>query len=532
MKRLSLAVPNIRTIPEQLLAEARLNKGMVTTIDSLDIDNGAVVLAKNARCRLDKTGRRPGKVNEAPTKPDTNKILGIFNFKKNDGTTAFLRFTKNSIYRRNAANWTGFSAGTGGSLTGGDSDYFTTAVVRNKFYFANGVDKIQHANTSSIQYEEAGANSPKVKYITGFFNRVVGAYRVEGTQPDGPVTVVWCADGDPSLWPDDVPPDITSGQSPIIDSPSDLADFITGIFGGPSYLLLPREKSIWACSKQPIGSAPFYFSTVVQGIGADSPRAIRQIPNGLAWLDTRTAQIYAWIVGQVPEEIGTGVYDDIARNVDDPSKIISGYDAYQREFSLGVVVPGTTILLVWTFNFRTKSWVVDEVDLLSYIADIDSTFSNVLTFDDLVGTFDSLTGTMDGLGVTSVGKAARYYGFSNGDIFAEDASKDSDAGVSFTTDIQSKDFQQAAIDVFFSRVKVDLVCKLNGQIVLSYSKDKGKTFKVSKTISLATGESRAIEHHRTVMSKQLRWRITATNGSFDITEYSIFVAPAGPSGEK
>src|SRR5258706_504566 len=79
-------------------------------------------------------------------------------------------------------------------------------------------------------YKEAGANSPKVKFITGFFNRIVGAYRVEGTEPNGPVSVVWCADADTTKWPNDAPPDISTGQTPLVDSPSDLADFITGIF--------------------------------------------------------------------------------------------------------------------------------------------------------------------------------------------------------------------------------------------------------------------------------------------------------------
>lgn len=531
MRKISLAVPNVRTVPEQLLAEARVNMGMITAIDSMDIENGAVTLAKNARCRKDKTGRRPGKTNEAPAKPNSNKILGLHNFKLNTGITNFLRFTRNSIHRRGGASWTNIAVGTGGSLTGSDNDYFSTTVVLNKFFFANGVDKIQQVNIGSLQYEEAGVNSPKVKYITGFFNRVVGAYRVEGTEANGPVTVVWCADADTTKWPNDAPADITSGQSPIIDSPSDLADFITGIFGGPSYLLLPREKSIWACSKQPIGSAPFYFATALQGIGADSPLSIRQTPGGLAWLDTRTAQVYMWNVGSVPEEIGDKVYDDIVRSVDDPSQIISGYDAHQAEYSIGVVVPSTTIMKVWTFNRRTKSWVFDEIDLLSYIADIDSDFGLVISFDELVGTFDDLTGTFDALGVTSVGRGTRYYALSDGDFFVEDASVDTDNGESYETDIQSKDFHQAGIDTFFSRIRVELSCKATSQITLSYSKDKGNTWKVSKVVNMVTGENRAIEHVRTVNAKHLRWRITADNGMFDILEYNIFVSPAGPTVE-
>lgn len=529
-KKLSLAVPNFTAQPEQLLAEARLNAGMITAIDSVDIPNGALTLAVNTRVRLDKTSRRPGKVNEAPAKPNSNKVLGIYVLKENVGTVTFLRFTRNSIHKR-SGTWTAFTAGTNGSLTGSDSDYFSTAVIQNKLFYANGVDKIQRLDTAAVTYKEAGPNAPKVKFITGFFNRVVGAYRVEGSEPDGPCTVVWCADGDTTKWPNDVTPDPTSGQSPIIESPSDYADFATGIFGGPSYLILAREKSLWVATKQPSGSAPFSFSNAQVGIGSDSPRSIQKIPGGIAFLDYRTGQIYAWNVGAYPEEIGSPVFPDIMAAIDDPLKIFSGYDTQQREYSIGLVLAGTTIVRVWTYSFRTKAWVYDEIDLLSCLGDIDSPFSNTSSFDELVGTFDQALGTFDTWGVTTVGKPARYFGYSNGEIYAEDKSVDTDVGTNYTSDMQSKDFHQAGIDVYFSRIKIKYQSRKAGQLTLSYSKDKGDTWTVSKTASYGAKDKKSIEHVRVVKAERLRWRITATTGLFDLIEFSVHISPSGDTKE-
>jgi len=529
-KRLSLAAPNYKSAPEQLLAEARLNGGMITSIDSVDIPNGALTNALNTRIRLDKTNRRFGVINEAPTKPNSNKVLGIYVLKENSGAITFLRFTKSSIHKR-SGTWTAFTAGTNGALTGTDNDYFSTCVVQNKLFYANGVDKIQRLDTAAVTYKEAGPNSPKVKFITGFFNRIVGAYRVEGTEPDGPVTVVWCADADTTKWPNDAPPDVTTGQSPIIESPSDYADFITGIFGGPSYLILAREKSLWVATKQPSGSAPFNFSNTQVGIGSDSPRSIQRTPGGLTFFDFRTGQVYAWQVGAYPDEIGSGVFKDIIAAVDDPLKIFSGYDTLEREYSICIPIAGTTIIRVWIYSFRTKAWVYDEIDLLSCIGDIDSPFASFTSFDELVGTFDQAIGTFDTWGITTTSKPNRYYGYTNGEVYAEDKSADTDVGVSYTTDIQSKDFHQAGIDVYFSRIKIKYQSRKAGQLTLSYSKDKGATWKVSKVRSFGAADNKSIEHVRVVKADRLRWRITSTSGLFDLVEYSIHVSPSGTAKE-
>ncbi len=531
-KKLSLAIPNFQVQPESLLAEARLNGGMITSIDSVDIPNGALTQAFNTRIRLDKTSRRFGKINEAPAKPNSNKVLGIYVLKENNGTITFLRFTPSSIHKR-SGTWTAFTAGVGGSLTGTDADYFSTAVIQNKFFYANGVDKIQRLDTAAVTYKEAGPNAPKVKFITGFFNRVVGAYRVEGTEPDGPVTVVWCADADTTKWPNDAPPDITTGQSPIIESPSDYADFITGIFGGPSYLILAREKSLWVATKQPSGSAPFFFANTQVGIGSDSPRSIQKIPGGLAFLDFRTGQIYSWVVGSYPEEIGQPVFTDIISAVDDPLKIFSGYDTQQKEYSIGIPIAGTTVIRLWTVNFRSKpvTWAYDEIDLLSCIGDNDSPFAAFSSFDELVGTFDQAIGTFDTWGTTTVGKPARYFGYTNGEIYAEDKSTDTDVGVSYTTDIQSKDFHQAGVDTYFSRIKVKFESHKAGSLTLSYSKDKGKNWKVSKVVNFGATDLKSIEHVRNVKAERLRWRITSNSGLFDLIEYSIHVSPSGDTKE-
>lgn len=526
-----LALPSLPQIPpEQKLAESRLNLGMISAVDGADIPSGALTLALNARCRLDRTQRRPGKLANLPAKPDSNKVLLVVLFKKNDASTAFLRFTKNSINRRGVASWTALTPGVNGSLTGGDNDRFTYAVVRDKFFYANGVDKIQEVDAIGNTYLEAGPNSPKVKFVTGFFNRIVGAYRTESTEPNGPVSVVWCADGDTTKWPNDASPDISCGQSPLVESPSDLADFITGIFGGPNEMVVLREKSLWVATKQPVTSQPFYFVNAVPGIGCNAPHSAVMTHAGLAFADTLSNSVWVWAPRSTPERIGTSIEKDLFASVSDPNLIFSDYNSAEFEFSIGVPIPNTTAIKLWTYNFRTKSWVFDEIDKLSEIGDVDAPFSSFLAFDELVGTYDQLVGTFDDLVGSLVGKPARYFGYTNGEIHEEAQNVTDDAGAGFTTELQSKDFYAPGSDAYYTQIVIEYKATQTSTMDLSYSKDGGGTWRIVKTkTAVATSGAKLFRYARQISARRIRWRLRITSGQVDILGYEVHASPGGIS---
>ena len=131
----------------QLLAAAQLSKGMVTILDPADIDLGALVLAKNARVRYDKTSRRSGYSLFSPTAPNSNKILKLVHFKSISGQEFLFRITRNSIHYTDLSAWT---AVTATNLIGGDSDRVWAAVGYDtvpqdyRVYFCNnGKNKIR-----------------------------------------------------------------------------------------------------------------------------------------------------------------------------------------------------------------------------------------------------------------------------------------------------------------------------------------------------------------------------------------------------
>ncbi len=526
-----LVLPQLPQLPERVkLVEARVNKGIVSSIHAVDIENAALTVALNARCRYDVTGRRPGRVLLTPAKPNSTKVLKVFLFKANDGVTHLFRFTKSSIHERGAIAWTAYAAGTGGALTGGDDNRFQPVVVLNKAFFANGVDKVQNLDTVAGTYKEAGPNAPKVKYLTGFYNRLVGGYRVEPAQPNGPVSLVWCADGDTTKWPDDAPADVSTGQSPLVDSPSDLADFITGVFGLTNVLLVIREKSIWVGTKQPIASNPFNFYTAVPGVGSDCPYGSFVIPGGLAFIDTLSSTVWAYQLDGGIQRIGESIEKDLFRAISEPKNVFGSYDPINSEGSWAIPLSGTSVLRTWTFNFRTKAWVYDEVDLLASINDIDSSFEGVLSFDELIGTFDQLVGSFDSLVNTQPASSpARYYGYTDGEILQELDTVDEDNGVPFTMDLQSKEFSAPTVDAYFCEIRVQFISKLAGTLALHYSRDHGKTWILAKSMAMVPDEDSILRYTRMIKSRSLRWRILASDGAPNILSYEVHIQPSGPS---
>src|SRR6266702_5725619 len=79
-------------LQEQLWAEAKVNGGMVTSIDPADIPEAALTLAKNTRVRYDKTSRRFGFSPFGPVDGgDANAALKLALWKQNNGVTFLVK---------------------------------------------------------------------------------------------------------------------------------------------------------------------------------------------------------------------------------------------------------------------------------------------------------------------------------------------------------------------------------------------------------------------------------------------------------
>jgi len=513
----------------------RVNSGMITTIDPADIPPSALQMCRNARVRFDVTKRRPGLVLLTPTKPNSNSVIGMMFFKKNDGNSYYLRFSPTTIHERTGGSWTNYTAGAGGSLLGGAFDYIQAAVILDRLVFANnGVDVLQEADITAKTYKALG-NAPKYKYITGFFNRVVGANLVALT--NNGAQIGWSADGVPTEW--DPLVNETAGSSPLVDSPGDLADFITGVFGFTNVMVVLREKSIWLANKQAIPSNPFYFYNAFPGVGCDCPYSAAITQNSITWADRRTGTIWSYTPGAEPIPIGRPIENHLFDGLSDSARIFGSADPIQNEYTVCIPQVSGNFVICWTWNFRTQSWDKDEYEAITIASNADLPTA-VTTIDELPGTIDGLSGTIDSLSPTQINTPVRAFGRSDGEIVLE--TQDDNLCVdppfsgslgTYQTELLSKSYTLPSDDVYIAEIRVDIIPRAAGAVTFEYSKDGGKTLNtVSKTIVIPAsriGKPTNIHWIRQIKCRKYAWRLTASTGQFDVVAYEVHVYKSGES---
>lgn len=637
--------------------ESRVNLGMVTMLDPADIEPGALQLAQNARCRFDRTQRRPGTVLLTPTKPDSNAVIGIFFFKKSDGTTFYFRFTATKMYSRGGVAWTevtaaaavkatatltgtanftdgetvtidtkvytfqtvltdvdghvaigadlatslsnleaaiDLGAGSGvayaasttlhatvendtlgvttlkvrvktagadgnditvatnaasaswdgerftggsnaGSMAGSDSDYISGAVVLDRFVFANnGIDQIQLFDPDTVTYKGLG-NAPKYKYITGFFNRVIGA-NLSGSTPNA-VQLGWSGDDNPAEW--DPLIDETAGSTPLVESPSDLGDDISGVFGFTNVLAILREQSIWLATKQPIPTFPFNPYAAFPGVGCNAPYSAKITANGLTWADRRTGTVWHYTPGEAPNPIGRAVEKTLMDAIDDENLIFASYDPVQNEYTVCIPQATGNVVVAWTYNFRTQAWTKDLYEGITIISDADLG-SAVTTIDELPGTIDSLTGDINSLSPTQQLIPTRSFGRSDGEIIIQDEDEDVDPAFNgstgaFETVLLSKSFTLPTDDVYVAELRIEVIPKASSTLTLRYSKDGGVTIASPSKSRFFTGtdldKPKLFRWTKQIKCRRFAWQLSAPDGQFEVIGYEVHVYKAGESNE-
>ena len=497
---------------ESVIAAANFSAGQITSFDSFDIPNEASVELTNTFLRQDKLSRRSGHTLITPAKPNSNKVLGTASVQLFDGSTKQLRFDRSKVYLRSAV-WTEI---TGAGLAGGDNDRFTVLYSNDETFFANnGANVLQKINFGASTYAAAG-NAPRYKYWCSFYNRIVGA-NLAGPVAN-PILVGWSGDTNFSQW--DPALDFSAGYNPLIETQSDLSDEVTGLFAFANIMLVLRQQSIWAATKQPSATSPFAFYTAVPGIGCDAPFTAVQVPNGIIWYDRRTNVVWQYTVGaDAPVNISQTIDIELGNSIEDQAKCFANYDAYNKLYQLAAPISSSILVKVWNYSLVTGAWWVETVDKLSSIDNLSIGTAST-TIDDLRGTISSLVGTIDSLS-PSVVRPTRFLGFTSGEIMTKDDGNDMDDTASYTTTIKSKTFNVPDNVVNITKLELDVLIRKPGTMSVSFSKDDGSTWTTYKTLTTSTGSRKRYTFPKNIKADTYKFKIEASSGLFDIMGYAI-----------
>ena len=517
--QVSSADDNDRTV-----IEGRINGGMVTSIDAADIENNQSTDLLNFVVRYDRTSRRFGSTLYSPTKPNSSKVMLIAPYKRFGGSTSIVRVTPSTVHLGSSSAWTNIV----GVLNGGANDRFRYTVIQDRFFFTNhGVDYIQEIDAGASTFARAG-NAPRYRYITSFNNRVIGAYE-DSTVTPNPIKIGWS--GNLNLTEFDPLVDRSAGYLNLIDSATDKADDITGLFGFTSFALLLREGSVWIIGKQPVASNPFTFDVAASGIGCDTPHSAVRVRNGICWFDYRTGTVWLYKLGmQEPEPIGRPVEKSIQSQIDNINTVFASFNPIEEEYTMCIPLSTSPIVQMWTYNFRTKAWWREEQLNVSALAALDYSTGS-LVIDDLVGRIDDLIGVINDLTV-DVAIPSRFYGLTTGELLVESRTADDDNGTEFDSEMTSKLYWLPENDGISEKLRVEYIPRKAGSFTVQWSKDDGVTWNDYKTKTFDSndiGKRKVLNCKRQIRAEQYSWRLISTEGLFDLVEYEVKIDSGGES---
>jgi hypothetical protein len=528
MKRPYRMVPSQ---PEQLQlwAEARLDGGMVTDLDPVDLENKQMTLALNVVAQESKIYTRPGHSLITPTKPDSNKIVRLARYREFNTAERFVRFTQDKLFLRGVI-WDEITGSGLSTIT--DRDLLTPLTANNLFFFSNGVDVLQEIDFNTLTYADAGATAKKYRYYVPFYNRIVGA-NLNDTSSPNPIEVGWSGDLNFGEW--DPLNDFSAGFGPLIDNPADSADFITGLQVVSDVMLVLRQYSIWTATRVPSATDPFYFANTVPNFGCNAPGSVARIPNGIAYYDERLNNVFALIAGQrEPVRIGDPIRDLIRSRTSTVESLRGGYEPVLNQYRLLIPNPTTGISTIASFDFTSGAWTIAEIPLATSIDSADFVV-NSFTIDDLLGTIDELQGTIDDLS-PSDSRATTFIGRSDGEVLVEDMSLVQDGTHNINVDIRSKLFKLPAIDAYVAQLHLEYIPLTTGSFTVEYSKDGGDSFAPYKTVTFGApqiGKRLTVVCNKNIRARTFMWRVRALNTQFELLEYSTFVyLPAGFTRQK
>ena len=509
--------------PMEILSSSVLSGGMVTNLDPRNLQDNQFSLIQNAKVIYERIQRRPGIVLYSPAKPDSDPVLAFLAFNQNDGSVRLIRFTENSIDIAGTTTWTNV---TGDPLAGDQNDRFIGVVIGDRLFFSNnGANPIQEIDVNSNTYADAG-NAPPYKYITGFADRVIGA-NLAGLNPD-PTEIGWSGNLNYDEW--DPLVDQSAGKALLVQSSSDRADFIHGVFGFADTMAIIRERSIWEATRQASASSPFNFQTRIPGIGSDAPYSVARLPTGLCFLDGRTRDIYFYNINGQIQSIGEPVREDILAAVTNASGVFGSYNQQFREYSIVVLSSTSTTARVWTFSFISNAWWYEEYLNVSYIADLDYAGSSVL-IQDLPGNIEDLVGNIEDLS-PSVISVTRFFGHTEGELSYVDWNADVDWNYNFGTILESKAFTIPTDNTYIAAIQLEYTPVLPGAFTVEFSVDGGKTWRVATTKTYTdenVGEYMLYTYKRLLNTRRYMFRVRTVSGSCAWREYSLWVNKAGDS---
>lgn len=488
--------------------------GMVNRVPRDQVPINSWRLGKNTRSKDFSTIRRPG-TSELGTEPDSNKVIRLVSYIKENGDIVLVRFTQSTAHIWNGGSWLALTINDGGF--NGASNRLDVDEFLGKLYIADYIDRLWELNFDSKEINSISA-APRAKFCMAFADRIVAANVRPFSSGPRPHQIHWSVNGDPTDW--------TGTGSGFTDLfATDLGNEITGLFGLEDIGVVLRRKTIVHMSRQPFALNPFSFRTIIHEVGCDLPFSAAKVPNAIIFADSRTREVYLYSPGSLPTPLGAKLNRELFSDLANPDYAEGVYDPYEKEYHLGLVwsTNNGKFTRTWVYNLETQSWNYDDgpAEVTAISAAVSP--NDFTTIDELSGTINALSGSIDELGGDpSVLSPSVFKGTSDGKVIQFDSTVTNDYdGTAFEAEWDSINLGSLSRRRTLKEVNVTCEIPVDGSVTIESSRDES-TWLQTKTESKTGGSG--VQYVRLTRQDQLvgndlYFRIKTTARNFKILSW-------------
>jgi hypothetical protein len=407
-----------------------------------------------------------------------------------------MRMSKTKLEQWNEST-TSWDDKTGGSdMTGGDTQYFDTAVAENTLVGTNYHNTLWKYVDGDAGRSVLSASAPVCKFLEYLSPYLVAGYVTGGTNYH--LKVQWTDTGDITDWNTG-----NAGSALLAHDP----DPLRGLLNLNEYQAAYKKNAIYLGRKVDTSDV-IKWDLVEVGTGLMNHRCVIEHQGLHYFMGMNDFRVFNGVRSQ---SIGGPVRDRVFRQRN-PDQDTAHWALHAKDYDeiwfFVVMGSDTYPANVYKYNYRNNFWYEDTAP--SYRHGVEWFRQASVTIDDLVGTIDAQAGIIDDY-LSTTNSPTYVFGDNSGQTIYGDRSVSNDNGVAIDGRFETIDFVGETFERYKRWLQFDFWGKGN-EVTVSYSTDEGSTW-TSLGATTLTGTWTPYRLYFDVYSEKIRFRFQNNTAS-------------------
>ena len=456
-------------------------------------------------------------------------ILHLAEFEKKVSTgVKLVRMRTGGWDRWDGTSWLTLPMAAGLGLSNINTDRIYTVAKQDRLVAANKVNQLlSWDGTDAGTVQALSADAPVAWFISPIGQRLFAARVKIGASVD-PYAVAWSTDGDITNWTSSA---LGAGSGTLEPEVRGGPDFIMGVSGSETGLVIYRQRSIMFGLRTGVGASPFVFYTSVYGLGTEAPYTVKNIGETVGDIFLgHDLSVYLYSGKGSPTILSDPIRLSLISQIQDPSLCVGEVDRRNWEYWLLIKQSATLPILAWVLSLKellvnkriswrqrqlpagysTAVWARTATQSNPVVNSVNIIVNTIATRVNDYGLSISPSRVIlgDGVGGASYSDETKFLATGN-----------------WESKILGKNERYTGLD------RVYIVCQspTGATVEVSISNDGGQTWTLPKSITVTAGRyAQAFGTWFDIVTQRWQYRLRILSGQVTISEIRANIYDRGP----